>query len=385
MMVRTENFLSKPISSYYLLLVSTAALTGLGLVMVLSASSIHSLETNGSSFAIVLRQLFFLSLAFPLGFVASRFPIDRWRTVARFSFIGSATILIMTQVPGFGHTVNGNQNWLGIGSVVIQPSEFAKFFMILWAGYILSRRERKAAANSNVLALLVPAFVAIMGLILLGGDLGSTAVMATILVGLLFVSGIPLKIIGITSIAGLISVAAMILTVPYRMRRLLVVLHPFSPTDYKFTGWQPAHSILGLGSGGLFGVGLGASRQKWGNLAEAHTDFIFSVLGEELGLFGTLIVLLLFSALIFSIYRIAIRAEDPMTRYICAGIGCWIAVQTIMNVGSATSVLPVVGVTLPLLSYGGSSLLATFLALGFVLGAARRDRSVAQVIKRTGQ
>jgi cell division protein FtsW len=269
--------------------------------------------------------------------------------------------------------------------MAIKTSEFAKFFMILWAGYILSRRERKAAANSNVLALLVPAFVAIMGLILLGGDLGSTAVMATILVGLLFVSGIPLKIIGITSIAGLISVAAMILTVPYRMRRLLVVLHPFSPTDYKFTGWQPAHSILGLGSGGLFGVGLGASRQKWGNLAEAHTDFIFSVLGEELGLFGTLIVLLLYSALIFSIYRIAIRAEDPMTRYICAGIGCWIAVQTIMNVGSATSVLPVVGVTLPLLSYGGSSLLATFLALGFVLGAARRDRSVAQVIKRTGQ
>lgn len=383
--MRRDNFLSKPISSYYLLLGSTAALTGLGLVMVLSASSIHSLEINGSSFAIVLRQFLFLMLAIPLGYVASRMSVNGWRTVARFSLIGSATILIMTQVPGLGHTVNGNQNWLGVGPIVIQPSEFAKFFMILWAGYMLSKQDRNGVSKKNVIAMLVPAFIAIMVLILLGGDLGSTAVIATILVGLLFVSGIPLRLIGITSIVGLLCVGAMIITVPYRMRRLLVVFHPFSPVYYKLTGWQPAHSIMGLASGGFFGVGLGASRQKWGNLAEAHTDFIFSVLGEELGLIGTLAVLLLFSALIFSIFRIAIRAGDPMVRYTCAGIGCWIAVQTIMNIGSATSVLPVVGVTLPLLSYGGSSLLATFLALGFVLGAARRDPSIVRAVKRVEQ
>ena len=384
-MAASKNFLSKPISSYYLLIGSTAALTGLGLVMVLSASSVHSLEIGGSSFAIMLRQLFFLIVAIPLGFVASRLSIARWRTVARFSLIGSATILIMTQVPGLGHTVNGNQNWLGMGSIVIQPSEFAKFFMILWAGHILSKQDRVGAANKNVIAMLVPAFVAIMGLVLLGGDLGSTAVIAAILVGLLFVSGIPLRFIGITSVVGLSAAAVMIVSVPYRMRRLLVVLHPFSPVYYKLTGWQPAHSIMGLASGGFFGVGLGASRQKWGNLAEAHTDFIFSVLGEELGLLGTLAVLLLFSALIFSIFRIAIRAKDPMTRYICAGIGCWIAVQAIMNIGSASSVLPVVGVTLPLLSYGGSSLISTFLALGFVLGAARRDPSIVQAARQARQ
>ncbi|HEX7405517.1 MAG TPA: putative lipid II flippase FtsW [Candidatus Nanopelagicaceae bacterium] len=380
--MRSGNFLSKPISSYYLLVGSTAALTGLGLVMVLSASSVHSLETGGTSYAIVLRQFLFLMLAIPLGYVASRMSINGWRTLARFSLIGSAAILIMTQVPGLGHTVNGNQNWLGVGSIVIQPSEFAKFFMILWAGYMLSKQDRNGVSKKNTIAMLVPAFIAIMVLILLGGDLGSTAVIATILVGLLFVSGIPLRLIGVTSIVGLLCVGAMIVTVPYRMRRLLVVLHPFSPAYYKLTGWQPAHSIMGLASGGFFGVGLGASRQKWGNLAEAHTDFIFSVLGEELGLLGTLAVLLLFSALIFSIFRIAIRANDPMVRYTCAGIGCWIAVQTIMNIGSATSVLPVVGVTLPLLSYGGSSLLSTFLALGFVLGAARRDLEIAPANSR---
>jgi len=376
--MRSENFLSKPISSYYLLVGSTAALTGLGLVMVLSASSVHSLETGGTSYAIVLRQFFFLLVAVPLGFLASRISISRWRGIARYSLVGSIAILALTQLPGVGHTVNGNRNWLGLGPIAIQPSEFAKFFMILWAGYMLSRRERNKDARTNVIALLLPAFVVIMGLVMVGNDLGGVAVFAAILLSLLFVSGISMRLISFTAIGGLTFIAGMVVTVPNRMRRFLVVLHPFSPEYYKFTGWQPAHSIMGLASGGFFGVGLGASRQKWGNLAEAHTDFIFSVIGEELGLFGTLMVLLLFAALIFSIFRIAIRASDPMMRYACTGIGCWLAVQTILNIGSATSVLPVVGETLPLLSYGGSSLLATFLALGFVLGTALRDPAMVR-------
>ena len=139
---------------------------------------------------------------------------------------------------------------------------------------------------------------------------------------------------------------------------------------------------MGLASGGFFGVGLGASRQKWGNLAEAHTDFIISVIGEELGLLGTLTVIVLLGILIISIFRIALRAQDTMVRYTCAGIGCAIAAQSILNIGTATSVLPVVGVTLPLLSYGGSSLIATYLSLGFVLGAARRDPEIASVLKK---
>jgi cell division protein FtsW len=384
-MTASKNFLSKPISSYYLLLGSTAALTGLGLVMVLSASSVHSLETGGSSFAIMLRQFLFLIIAIPLGFVASRLSIVQWRIIAKFSLVGSMVFLILTQIPGVGHTVNGNRNWIGMGPIAIQPSEFAKFFMILWAGYMLSKHERSGASRTNVIALLLPAFGVIMGLVMIGNDLGGMAVFAAILLGLLFVSGIPIRLLTLTSVTGLTLIATMIVTVPNRMRRLLVVLHPFSPEYYKFTGWQPAHSIMGLASGGFFGVGLGASRQKWGNLAEAHTDFIFSVIGEELGLLGTLVVLLLFAVLIFSIFRIAIRAGDPMVRYTCAGIGCWLAVQTILNIGSATSVLPVVGETLPLLSYGGSSLLSTFLALGFVLGAALRDPSKGLVVARIRQ
>ena len=380
--MKQQHFLSKPLSSYYLLLGSTAALSALGLLMVLSASSIHSLETNGSTYAIVLRQFFFLILAIPLGYLASRLSLERWRSLGRYSLLGSIGVLLLIQIPGIGHTVGGNRNWIGFGPVILQPSEFVKFFMILWAASMLAKREGNLQAQTNVIALLVPGYLAVMVLIMVGADLGTTAVFAAILVGLLFVSGIPLRWIGLTSIFGLTAVAILIVSVPNRMRRLLVVLHPFSPEYYKLAGWQPAHSIMGLATGGLFGVGLGASRQKWGNLAEAHTDFIFSVIGEELGLVGTLCVLVLLAALIFSIFRIALRANDPMVRYACAGIGCWIAIQTVLNIGSATSVLPVVGVTLPLVSYGGSSLLATYLALGFVLGAAMRDPAIAPAIKK---
>ena len=375
--MKSKGFLSKPTSSYYLLLVSTTALTALGLIMVLSASSIHSLETNGSSFSIVIRQFIFFVIALPVGILSSRIPIRTWKFVARFSFLGSVLLLLLLQIPGMGNTVNGNRNWIGFGPIVFQPSEFAKFFMILWAGSMLAKQEEGKNSRSNVIVILVPTFFAIMLLVMLGNDLGNAAIFAAILVSLLFVSGIQLRLIGVTGILGLSLVAALIVTVPNRMRRLLVVLHPFSPEYYKLSGWQPAHSIMGLASGGLFGVGLGASRQKWGNLAEAHTDFIFSVIGEELGLIGTLGVLLLFAALLLAIFRIAIRAADPMVRYTCAGIGCWIAVQVVLNIGSATSLLPVVGVTLPLLSYGGSSLIATYLALGFVLGAALRDPALS--------
>lgn len=372
-MTRSKGFLSQPISSYYLLLVCTASLTGLGLVMVLSASSVHSLETNGSSFSIVLRQLIFLLIAIPIAFFASRLSIAKWKFIARFCLLGSIFLLLLLQIPGVGNRVNGNTNWIGFGPIVFQPSEFVKFFMILWAGTMLAKHEESKSSQTNVIVVLVPAFVIVMALVMAGGDLGDTTIIAAVLVGLLFVSGTRLRWIGYTSIMGISLIAALVITVPYRMKRFLAVLHPFSPEYYKLSGWQPAHSIMGLASGGLFGVGLGASRQKWGNLAEAHTDFIFSVVGEELGLIGTLVVLLLFATLIFAIFRIAMRASDPMIRYTCAGIGCWIAVQVILNIGSATSVFPVVGITLPLLSYGGSSLISIFLGLGFVVGAALRD------------
>lgn len=377
MATKTEpRFLTKPVNHFYMLLVSAGALSFLGLIMVFSASSIHSLDTRGTALSIVIRQFVFLLLALPLAVYLSRLGAKKWETVGKFGFIISILILMVLLIPGVGKTVNGNTNWINLKYFDVQPSEFAKFFMILWASHQLSRREISGKFNTHVLRLIAPAFCFILFLVMLGRDLGTASVIAVILAGLLFVSGIRLRLFGTICAVGALVFATLVVTSTYRMQRFLVFLDPFAPEDYKDLGWQPAHSLLGLASGGLFGVGLGGSRQKWGNLPEAHTDFIFSVIGEELGLVGTLGVLILIATLIYSIFRIGLRAQDPMTRFACAGIGIWIAVQSILNIGSATSVLPVVGVTLPLVSYGGSALVATICAVGFVAGAALRDPEV---------
>jgi cell division protein FtsW len=381
-MVKTaqQRFLAKPVNHFYIFLISAAALSFLGLVMVFSASSIHSLETKGTTLSIVLRQFIFLALAIPMGGYLSKVSIKQWERLAKVGFILSVVILLVLAIPGVGKTVNGNTNWISLKFVDIQPSEFAKFLMILWAAYLLARKENSGRLHVNVFALIGPAFLIIMALVMYGHDLGTTSVIAVILAGLLFVSGVRLNLLGGLTALGFAALGILIATSGYRAARFLVFLNPFSPADYKNAGWQPAHSLLGLASGGLFGVGLGGSRQKWGNLAEAHTDFIFSVIGEELGLVGTLSVLILLAGLIYSIFRIALRSEDPFTRYACVGIGCWVSIQAFLNIGSATSLLPVVGVTLPLISYGGSALIATYCGLGFVAGAALRDPQVRREI-----
>lgn len=381
MAIKTEErFLAKPVNHLYMLLISASALTFLGLIMVFSASSIRAIDTQGSALSIVLRQLVFVAISIPLAGYLSKLPIVRWELVGRLGLVLSMGLLALLFVPGLGKTVNGNTNWINLKVVDVQPSEFAKLLIILWASYLLARKEKVGRHDTNVVKLIAPGFLIIMLMIMYGHDLGTTSVIAAILAGLLFVSGIRLRLFGWITAAGAIALALLIATSGYRAQRFLVFLNPFAPEDYKYAGWQPAHSLLGLASGGLFGVGLGGSRQKWGNLAEAHTDFIFSVIGEELGLVGTLSVLILMATLIYSIFRIALRAQDPMVRYACAGIGCWITVQAFLNIGSATSILPVVGVTLPLVSYGGSALVATLCAVGFVAGAALRDPAVRKEI-----
>jgi len=371
-----QKFLAKPVNNFYILAVSALSLSVIGLVMVFSASSIHALDTRGNAVAIVLRQFAFFAISIPLSAYLSQRTLSQWRLLARFGLLFSTIILLVLQIPGVGKTVNGNTNWIALPFVDVQPSELAKFFLILWAGYILSNKEGAGKSRINVFALIGPGFALVMLLVMLGHDLGTTCVIAAILGGLLFVSGIELRVFGSLIAVGAIAFAGLIVTASYRLDRFLVVLDPFAVEDYKNAGWQPAHSLLGLATGGIFGVGLGGSRQKWGNLAEAHTDFIFAVIGEELGLLGTLVVLFLLAALIFSIFKIALRCKDPMSRYVGAGIGCWIAIQTILNVGSATSVLPVVGVTLPFVSYGGSALISLYIALGYVFGSALRDPEV---------
>jgi cell division protein FtsW len=377
-----NRFLNNPVNHFYMMIVSTSILVVLGLIMVFSASSIHAIDTKGYAFAVALRQFVFLLIGIPFAIFLARLPLAQWHLLARLGLVLSLILVVIVMIPGVGKEVNGNRNWIDLKVIDIQPGEFTKFLLILWAAYLLAKKEGAKKFNFNVIALIGPGFVLVILAIMRGGDLGTSSVIAAIAAGLFFISGVELRKLGWVTAAGFLALAAGIVTSDYRRARFLVFLNPFAPEEYKNFGWQPAHSLLGLASGGVFGVGLGGSRQKWGNLAEAHTDFIYSVIGEELGLLGTLGVLVLMGTLVYSIFRIALRAKDPFSRYVCAGIAVWIGIQAILNIGTAISVLPVVGVTLPLVSYGGSALLTTICALGFVAGVALRDKDVSKELVR---
>ena len=370
-----------PAAPFYALIISVALLSVIGVVMVFSASSIYSLDTKGYAGAIFLRQLAFLAISIPMVFFMAKLSLKSWKSIARFGLILSILILLVLRT-GIGKSVNGNTNWINLGPVDVQPSELAKFLLILWASQLLASRVTAGFIRINVLALIAPGFIVVSALVMWGRDLGTASVIMAILGGLLFVSGIPLRLIGTLVASAAIALGFFIATAPYRAARWSVFLNPFDPEQYKNEGWQPAHSLLGLASGGIFGVGLGGSRQKWGNLPEAHTDFIFAVIGEELGLIGTLSILALLGILIYSIVRISITSTDSFTRFVCAGIASWIAIQSVLNIGSALSLLPVVGVTLPLVSYGGSALIATYMGISFVASGALRNPEIIAEVRR---
>lgn len=379
---RTALF-ARPTSAYYLILGSLSILSALGLVMVLSASSVKALSESGNSFAIVIRQALFLVISAFLAWLAMNLKESLWLPQARLAIFVAAIFLVLPQVPNLGKEVGGNRNWIAIGSFSIQPSEFAKLGLILWCAYRLRIHDKRMLerGTSNPLPLVAPGIGIVLALVMWGDDLGTAAVIAGIVGGILFIAGMQARYFATLTALGIVGFAIFVFRSPNRLSRFSAFWDPFSEENYKSAGWQQAHSILGLASGGPLGTGLGSSKQKWGNLPEAHTDFIFSVIGEELGLLGTLTVLILYAMLILGIFRVALRARNNFDRYVTGGIGCWIAVQVIMNIGTVISVMPVVGVTLPFISYGGSSLLATFIAIGYVLGVLRRDPEIAADLK----
>jgi cell division protein FtsW len=383
-MNKSKPLFATPASAYYLILGSVIALSSLGLVMVLSASSVKSLRESGNSFSFVLRQALFLILAAGLAWVAMKLRYELWKPIAQVSLVVSCALLVLPQIGGIGKTVGGNTNWIGIGSFTLQPSEFAKLGLILWCAVRLRIHDQKASEGiaSNPATLIIPGFMLVMALILLGRDLGTAVLVTGIVAGILFISGLALKVFGVLAMGAGALFAALILPSANRMNRFSAFFDPFAEENYQGVGWQQAHSIMGLASGGAVGTGLGSSKQKWGSLPEVHTDFIFAVIGEELGLLGTLATLGLFGILILGVFKVAINAQNSFDRYVCAGIGCWISVQVLLNIGTVISVIPVVGVTLPLISYGGSSLIATFIALGYVLGVLRRDPQIASEIRQ---
>ena len=346
-----------------------------GDIMVFSAAQVLGLNTGGSSFAVSWKQIFLSVVSFSGAWLIAQFPLKTIKMIAHRS-LGFAVLVMLLLIP-FGRDVNGNTNWIAFGPIDFQPSEVAKVFLILWAAYIIENN------NGNVRKIttsLLVGFGLVLLVVLKGGDLGSAVVIGLILMSLIYLAGADFKVIAGLGGVGLLGVAALVIAQPYRRARFTAFIHPFADAVYKNAGWQPAHSLIALGSGGLFGTGIGAGKQKWGNLAEAHTDFIFGVIGEELGLIGTIGTIAVIALLVFSIIKIALSARDNFSKYLGLGIAFWIGFQSLINLLSATSLIPVVGVTLPFISYGGSSLIATVGALGFVAGIALRDPQVSKEI-----
>ena len=377
---RYSKIFARPELPFYLILWSTVFLAALGLTMVLSASTVTSLQENGNSYSIFIRQFFFLIIGTAAAYWAYKVRGTVWLRIARVSLTVSILTLLLPFVSFLGKDVKGNRNWIEFWGFTLQPSEFAKLGLILWCAYQLKNIDLNRDGNKSLLVLL-PAIAVISSIILLQKDLGTALLILLIFIGILFIAGAPLRLFLSVFVVGIVISSAFVFSSAYRMDRFAALFDPFDERYYKFSGWQPAHSIMGLASGGLWGSGLGASKQKWANLAEAHTDFIFSVIGEELGLLGSLLVLGLYSALIYAIVRVALKTKDNFSRYATAAIACWFIAQVAINIGSATSLIPVIGVTLPFISYGGSSLLANLLAVGFVLGVARRTPEIAYGIK----
>ncbi|QWF24181.1 putative lipid II flippase FtsW [Nocardioides sp. LMS-CY] len=371
--------LDRPLTSYYLLLGASALLLTIGLIMVLSASSVYSYEKNdGNSYAIVTRQLIWVVIAIPCAFLASRMPLGLVRRFAWPALLLSVLLLALVRVPGLGRTVNGNTNWLGIGPFTIQPAEIAKLAIVLWAAHIYARKDRKLTSLHQILMPVVFGIGLVIVLVMLGRDLGTALVLFAILLAMLWVVGAPARLF--TLMLSMIGVLALYLatTSQHRLDRIMTFTDPFK--DYHYAGWQPAHGLFALSSGGIFGQGIGGSREKWGTLPEAHTDFIFAVLGEELGLIGTLLVIVLFLTIAYAAVRVASRTTEPFVRYMTFGIVVWLLGQMIINVGMVLALLPVIGIPLPLVSYGGSALLPSLVALGLLIGFARREPEAARAL-----
>lgn len=373
-----------PMTTYYLLLGVVSLLVGIGLVMVLSASMIVSLRENDSSFTIFLKQFVFAIAGAGALWWASRRSVTFWKRSALVAVLASIVLLLLVLTPlGFGF--QGNRNWIGVGPLSIQPSEIAKIGLVLAGALVLERkRELLGSIKHALVPFVAPGALTIVGLVMLGHDLGTAMVIMAIVVGMLFAAGVQLRwfLIGGGVLVLLGTVAASIGN--NRMQRIQIWLDPTqcAPGSDLFYDIcrQPIHGRYALADGGWLGVGLGASREKWGWLSEPYNDFIFAIIGEELGLLGTLAILGLFAAFALAGLRLVARTDDFFVRLATAGICTWVLIQAIINIGAVIGMLPVIGVPLPFVSSGGSSLVTSMLAVGVLLSFARSEPGCSEMI-----
>jgi cell division protein FtsW len=356
---------------FYQLLGITIFLVVFGLVMVLSASSIDSLKANNNSFATFGKQAGFALIGLVIMSIASIVPRDRWVSWAKFAYIGFMGLQLA--VLFIGIDINGNRNWIKILGIPVQPSEFLKLAVVLHLSVFLAARYRQLHdfltwRNSFLIA------GASMALVFFGKDLGTMIIMLIMFVGLLSLAGLPMKLLRLITVAAVV-VTPLLLTFgsSSRVGRVTAWLNPSAP-DPNGYNWQSEHGMWAISAGRIFGAGLGESKMKWSWIPEVENDFIFAVISEELGLIGALVVITLFVFLAITLFRIWQRTADDFNRYVVSGVMFWIIFQALINIAVVLRLLPVLGVPLPLISAGGSSLIASLLAIGIVLGIERQNQ-----------
>ncbi|MGJ5590834.1 FtsW/RodA/SpoVE family cell cycle protein [Micrococcus lylae] len=359
---------------------STAVLTVLGLVMVLSSSSVEAIGSGGS-YSLFLRQALWACVGMVMLTAATFTPVPWIRRMAWPALAVSVVLLGLVAFTPLGVNVGGNTNWLRIGSFTAQPSELAKLSLALWGGAVIARKGRLVNQVKHALVPVVfPGGVLVLGLIMWGRDLGTAIIVALVLAAVLWVGGAHRIVFMVTAGLAALLTIGLTLFASHRMLRVQAWLGVEAacddPSDPCF---QPAHGLYALASGGWWGVGLGQSRQKWSYIPEAENDFIFTILGEELGLLGTLLVIGLFAILALGMYRVAAQTRSTFIRVATWGIITWFVGQTFLNAGMVSGLLPVVGVPLPFISYGGSALTLAMTAVGVVLSFARHERRLAHL------
>jgi len=377
--------LDRPLTSYYLILGITTLLLFLGLMMVLSTASVNDLSAGESPYHDFEWQVVGIVVGLPIMWLMARSSPRVFRAMAYPLLAVSVIGLGLTLIPGVAVKHNDVARWIAIGPITFQPSELAKLALAVWGADLLARKEKLGMLVDwrHLLVPLMPGAGVLAMLVMAGDDLGTTSILLIILLALLWIAGIPTRVF--TALLILMGLVLVLLIVArgYGSSRITDFLNP-SSTDLTTANWQPTQGKYALGSGGLFGVGLGASKEQWGWLPESSSDFIFAIIGEELGLVGTLCVTALYGGLAWAGLRVARRAPDTFSRLAAAAITAWIVMQAVVNIGAVIGVFPITGVPLPLVSQGLSSVLVTMIGLVMLMSFARREPGASQALAARG-
>ncbi|WP_059018590.1 putative lipid II flippase FtsW [Mycobacterium sp. M26] len=373
------TWLNRPMTSFHLIISVAALLVTLGLTMVLSASGVHSYDEDGSPWAIFARQVVWTLLGLFACWIALRLPVRFLRSTAFLSFAMTIVMLVLVLIPGIGHESNGTRGWFIVGGISMQPSELTKIAFAIWGAHLLATRRMERASLREMLVPLIPAAVIALALIVAQPDLGQTVSLGIILLALLWFAGLPLKVFLSSVLAAVAAAAVLAVSEGYRSDRVRSWLDPSA--DAQGSGYQARQAKFALANGGVFGDGLGQGTAKWNYLPNAHNDFIFAIIGEELGFVGAFGLLALFGLFAYTGMRIARRSADPFLRLLTATATMWVIGQVFINVGYVIGLLPVTGIQLPLISAGGTSTATTLFMIGLMANAARHEPEAVAALR----